>query len=261
MNFNYVVFILSKLFCLLLPRGKTRFFNILSRLSNKNWKYSRYNVKITNQNFEDLTYRLSLGAGYGFFYSRYLDRISEKFVFLDFGSNLGIYSLVSSYNSNCKYVIAFDPLPNIKKIILKNFKLNKVKGKFYNFGIYSKNIQRKLYTVKNHSGFSSIIKPDNKSNFINANFKNFLFLKKINANHKKYKFVIKIDVEGAEKILISELKKANMLKNTKSIFVEIRKPQLIQKKKSIINQLKKNNFVLKEFIEPHDYLFEKLSKN
>ena len=52
-----------------------------------------------------------------------------------------------------------------------------------------------------------------------------------------------------------------MLKNTKSIFVEIRKPQLIQKKKSIINQLKKNNFVLKEFIEPHDYLFEKLSKN
>tara|TARA_B110001450_G_C17571031_1_gene460780 strand:+ start:309 stop:1046 length:738 start_codon:yes stop_codon:yes gene_type:complete len=243
--------------CLLLPKGKTRVFNILSKLSTKDWKYSRYNVKITNQSFNDLTYRLSLGAGYGFFYSQYLKSLSKKFVFLDFGSNLGIYSLISSYNLNCKHLVAFDPLPNIKKIILKNFKLNKVNGKFYNFGIYNKNIKKKLYTIKNHSGISSIIKHNNKNNFINATFKNYLFLKKIESNYKKYNFIIKIDVEGAEQILINELKKSNILKSTKSIFVEIREPKLLFKKKSIISQLKKNNFFLKKFVKPHDYLFEK----
>ena len=258
MYFNYIIFVISKLLWFLLPRGKTRVFNILSKLSTKDWKYSRYKVKIANQSFEDLTYRLSLGAGYGFFYSQYLSNLSEKFIFLDFGSNLGIYSLISSFNSNCKYVVAFDPLPNIKKIILKNFKLNKVKGKFYNFGIYNKNIQKKLYIVKNHSGISSIIQQNNKSNFIKAKFKNYLFLNKIMKNYYRHNFIIKIDVEGAEKILINELKKSNILKNTKSIFVEIRKPKLLFKKKAIINQLKKNNFFLKKFIQPHDYLFEKL---
>ena len=118
---------------------------------------------------------LKFRRGLWFFLLSIFGSYIKKFVFLDFGSNLGIYSLISSYNPNCKYVVAFDPLPNIKKIILKNFRLNKVKGKFYNFGIYSKNIQRKLYTVKNHSWITSIIKQDNKGNFINANFKNFLF--------------------------------------------------------------------------------------
>ena len=258
MYFNYLIFTISKLLCLLLPRGKTRIFNILSRLSNKDWRYSSYNVKISNQSFNDLTYRLSLGGGYGFFYSQYLKNLSSKFIFLDFGSNLGIYSLISSCNLNCKYIIAFDPLPTIKKIILKNFRLNKVKGKFYNFGIYNKNVKKKLYTIKNHSGISSIIKHKNKNNFINANFKNYLFLKKIRLDNSKYNFIIKIDVEGAEQILINELKKANILKKTKSIYVEIRKPKLLLKKRIIINQLKKNNFTLKKFIKPHDYLFEKL---
>ena len=85
-----------------------------------------------------------------------------------------------------------------------------------------------------------------------------MFLKKIRLDNSKYNFIIKIDVEGAEQILINELKKANILKKTKSIYVEIRKPKLLLKKRIIINQLKKNNFTLKKFIKPHDYLFEKL---
>lgn len=143
MNFNYLVFIISRFFYTVLPKGRTRIFNILIRLSIKNWRYSYYNVKIINQNFTDLTYRLCLGGGYGKFYFSYLKKISKKFIFLDFGSNLGIYSLISNNNPNCKFIIAFDPLPQIKKIILKNFKLNKVKGSFYNVGIFNKNIKKK----------------------------------------------------------------------------------------------------------------------
>ena len=258
MTFNYLVFIISRLVYIVLPKGKTRIFNILIRLSIKNWKYSYYNVKITNQNFKDLTYRLCLGGGYGNFYFSYLKRISEKFIFLDFGSNLGIYSLISNNNPNCNFVLAFDPLPNIKKIIHKNFKLNKVKGNFYNIGIFNKNIKKKLYTVKNHFGASSIIKSKNTNKFVHVILKNYLFLKKIISKYKKNNYIIKIDVEGAEQTIINELEKSNILKNTHSIFIEIRKPNLLSKKRNIIAKLKKNNFVLKKFIKPHDYFFEKL---
>ena len=258
MFFNYLILIISKFFYTILPKGKTRIFNILIKLSVKNWRYSYYNVKIFNQNFNDLTYRLSLGGGYESFYYSYLKKISKKFIFLDFGSNLGIYSLISNSNPNCKYILAFDPLPEIKEIILKNFKLNKVKGNFYNIGIYNKNIKKKLYITKNHSGVSSIIKSKNTNNYILAEFKNSLFLKKITSKYKKKKFVIKIDVEGVEHNIIKELKKSNILKNTQSIFVEIRNPNILLKKSIITRQLKKSNFVLKRFIKPHDYLFEKL---
>ena len=68
MKFNYLILLISKFFYNFFPLGKTRIFNLIIKLSIKNWKYSYYNVKITNQNFNDLTYRLSLGGGYGKYY-------------------------------------------------------------------------------------------------------------------------------------------------------------------------------------------------
>ena len=258
MIFNYIIFLISRFFYIVFPKGKTGIFNFLIRLSIKDWKYSYYNVKIVNQNFKDLTYRLCLGGGYGDFYSLYLKKISEKFIFLDFGSNLGIYSLISNNNPNCKFILAFDPLPYIKKKIVKNFKLNKVNGIFYNIGIFDKNLKKKLFISKNHSGASSIIKSKQTSHYVSVVLKNYLFLKKIISKYKENNYVVKIDVEGAEYTVINELEKSNILKNTQSVFVEIRNPNLSVKKKKIITQLKKNKFFLKKFIKPHDYFFTKL---
>ncbi len=260
MIYNYLIFNLSRFLYIFLPIGKTRFFNILIRLSKNNWRYSYYGVKIINQKITDLTYRLSLGGGYGNFYFSYLNKFKKKFIFLDIGSNLGIYSLISNKNSYCKYILAFDPLPNIKGIIMKNFSLNKVNGKFYNIGIYKKNIKKKFYVSKNHSGKSSIIKSKDTNDYIFAEFRNYLFLKKIIKNLKKERFVVKVDVEGVEEDVIKELIKSDILKNTHSIFIEIQNKNLKKKKANLVKLLKKNKFVLKEFIEPHDYLFEKLQK-
>ena len=258
MIYNYIIFIVSKFLYIFLPKGKTRLFNTLIRLSKNNWRYSYYGVKVVDQKFNDLTYKLSLGGGYGNYYYSYLNKFKKKFIFLDIGSNLGIYSLISNNNSNCKYVLAFDPLPNIREIITKNFILNKVRGKFYNVGIYKKNIKKKLYIFKDHTGASSIINLEDTNNYIQAEFRNYLFLKKIIRNIKKKRFVVKIDVEGVEEGVIRELIKSNILKNTHSIFVEIQKHNLKKKKANLFKLLKKNKFVLKEFIQPHDYLFEKL---
>lgn len=121
-------------------------------------------------------------------------------------------------------------------------------------------LKKKLYITNNHSGASSIIKYKNKNKFIHVFLKNYKFLKKIISKYKKNNYVIKIDVEGAEQTIINELEKSNILKDTCSIFIEIRDPNHLSKKMHIAAKLKKNNFFLKKFIKPHDYLFEKLSK-
>ena len=65
MIYNYIIFIVSKFLYIFLPKGKTRLFNTLIRLSKNNWRYSYYGVKVVDQKFNDLTYKLSLGGGYG----------------------------------------------------------------------------------------------------------------------------------------------------------------------------------------------------
>ena len=238
MKFNYLILLISKFFYNFFPLGKTRIFNLIIKLSIKNWKYSYYNVKITNQNFNDLTYRLSLGGGYGKYYSNYLKKISHKFIFLDIGSNLGIFSLISNSNKNCKYIYAFDPLPKIKKVILENFRLNNVRGKFFNIGIYKKNIKKKLYISKKDSGSSSLIKGIKPQDYIKVQLKNSTFFKKKISNLEKKKIIIKIDAEGVEYDIIEELKKTNILDNTFSIFLEIKAPNVEFKKKKFYLYLK-----------------------
>ena len=73
-------------------KGKTRFYNILIRLSKNNWRYSYYGVKIVNQKITDLTYRLESWWWLWKLLFSYLNKFKKKFVFLDIGSNLGIYS-------------------------------------------------------------------------------------------------------------------------------------------------------------------------
>ena len=176
MIYNYIIFKLSRFLCIFLPKGKTRFYNILIRLSKNNWRYSYYGVKIVNQKITDLTYRLSNGGGYGNYYFSYLNKFKKKFVFLDIGSNLGIYSLISNNNPNCKkYILAFDPLPNIKEFIMKNFRLNKVKHKIeiLQYWDLQKKHKKKIYIFKDHSGKSSIIKSKATNDYIFAKFRNY----------------------------------------------------------------------------------------
>ena len=59
MIYNYIIFKLSRFLCIFLPKGKTRFYNILIRLS-KIIEILILWCKIVNQKITDLTYRLKL---------------------------------------------------------------------------------------------------------------------------------------------------------------------------------------------------------
>ncbi len=156
--YNYIIYIISDYLTKIFKIKEVGIYNFLIRLSLGNFKYSKYGVMLINQNLKENTYKFCLGGAYGNEYSNYLSSYNKQFIFLDVGSNIGLYSCIASKNLFCKNVYAFEPIKFICNIARANFQLNSVKGKIYKFGISSKNKIEKFYFNPNHTGLSSLIK-------------------------------------------------------------------------------------------------------
>mgnify|MGYP001257003869 CR=1 FL=1 len=256
--YNFVIYLFSKIILSILIFKKVRVYNLLINLSIGKFKYSRYGIKLINQNMQEKTYRFCLGGAYGFFFSNYLKEFKKNFILLDFGANIGLYSCIAAKNNNCNYIYSFEPIKIISEILKKNLKLNCANAKVFNYGIYSKNIQKKIYFDPFHTGQSSLLKKENK------NFKRKIICKFINSKKidkfipiKPIDYIVKIDVEGLEKIVLKELMSSKIFKNVKSIYIEINNPKdfsIIKKNLSKFNFKFKGPFV-KQLTK--DYLFIK----
>jgi len=258
--YNYSLHLIAIFISFLIYKKRVGIYNTLIQFSLGEYKFSRYNIMLSNQNFNDSTYRFCLGGAYDFFYSNYLLNEKKIFTFIDIGSNVGLYSCIASRNFNCQNIIAFEPVKSLYLKLIKNLKLNNVNADVYNFGIYSKNTKKYIYFNPDHQGMSSIYKKKN-SNFkkkFKCTFKNYKKLKNIFINKEK-NYVVKIDVEGAENSVIEQLIKSKIIRYISSIFVEIGSKSDLR---SIKSKLKKKNFLLNKSINikfTNDYLF--INKN
>lgn len=256
--YNYIIYIISLLLTKLFIYKKVGIYNLFIKLSFGNFKYSIYGVKLSNKNKKDNTYRYCIGGAYGNNYADYLKFYKSNFIFLDIGSNIGLYSCIASRNKNCKYIYSFEPVKKLCNEIYKNFKLNGVKGKVLKLGISKKNGLQNIYFRPEHTGMSSLIKKKNKdfSKILKCRFVNSKGLNKIIKN-KTRNYLVKIDVEGLEKIVLKELAKTKFFKFVNSLLIEINNSNDIEK---INKMLKKKNFYLfKDFKSnlTNDYLFIK----
>ena len=254
--YNYILYRFSVVISNIFIFKTVSVYNFLINFSIGKYKYSKYGIKLLNQsNFEN-TYKFCLGAAYGYYYSNYLIKIKKKFVFLDIGANIGLYSCLASKNNNCEFIYAFEPVKKINNIAKKNFILNNVNGYALDVGIYKKNTMKHIFFNPLHTGMSSLLKKNNKNfkNKIACKFINYKKLNKVLTN-RPINYLVKIDVEGLEKIVLKELIKSKMFNFVSSIFIEISNPKdLIFLK----NKLKKFKFNLigpfnKQFTK--DYLF------
>ena len=143
--YNYIIHLFSALISNLVLVKKVWVYNTLIKFSLGNYKYSRYKIKLLNQNLNENTYKFCLGGAYDHFYSNYLRNINYKFIFIDIGSNIGLYSCIADTNRNCKKVISFEPIKSLCLSIKKNLKLNEVNGQVLNVGIYAKNSYKNIY--------------------------------------------------------------------------------------------------------------------
>ena len=256
-SYNYIIHIISLILSKIFKFKEVSFYNLFIRLSLGKFKFSKYGVLLHNQRLNENTYKFCMGGAYGDQYSKYLENYPKKFIFLDIGSNIGLYSCIASRNNYCKNIYSFEPLKFICSVIKKNFRLNAVKGKIIDSGIYSQNTKKDIFFDSKHTGVSSIIKKKNKyyTKKFKCTFINHKKLDKIFSKDKILNYLVKIDVEGVEKIVILELIKTKNFKYVSSIWIEINN----FKEMSIISKiLSKQKFILvKEFKSKltKDYLF------
>lgn len=126
-----------------------------------------------------------------------LKNINEYSLFIDAGSCVGDYCvLLSKYGLRC---IAFEPVPDTYKVLLKNLELNKLSGKVeaFQFGLGNVNKQVRFEIKQVNTGASHIDRDNNPSNpFCEIRtFDAVIAELKIDL-HKKILF--KLDVEGME---------------------------------------------------------------
>lgn len=213
---NKILFLITKILVQIIRFKKVYIFNIITKFFYLgNFCYSYYNVRLYNPEFKDPTFRYCNGGAYGNFYYYYLKNLKNKFQFIDVGANIGIYSLISSRNSECLKIDSFEP--NLK--IYNNLKLNLSKINYayaHNLAISDTVGQLNFYIDPNSSGSSKINEKKFNTSIttINRDFLKKLVLKNIKIN-------IKIDVEGHEYLVLNEIMNSFNHDQIYSIYVEI----------------------------------------
>jgi FkbM family methyltransferase len=169
-------------------------------------------------NYDDRTFRLAC-IGYRNHLENILSQIHQPMIFLDIGANQGIFSLVASKNKYFKQIHAFEPNPNLCKILNQNFLRNKLsRFKIHPYALGKQNSHSFLSTPKGHSGAGKITRKKNTA--IKVNCKNRVYLNQ-QFRSLGLPIFLKIDVEGMEFLVLQEILASVLVKNVKFIFVEL----------------------------------------
>jgi len=174
---------------------------------------------VMHVNRNDKTNIYALCGEYGNVISNHIKTIGRGDVFIDIGTNYGLFSLLASKQVGDKgYVFSFEPNPVIYSYYLDNIRANKCRNIIpFHCAIAPQDGLMGLTFEQNHSGKSHL---SSVGDFTVPTFNpaNWIFLTE---NIAERNIHIKIDVEGYEAEILKVLKAAPWFKNIKSIVVEI----------------------------------------
>jgi FkbM family methyltransferase len=185
-------------------------------VTKSNYVLSNYGVWLS-KNTGDKTFNLSL-LGYRNKLEKFLSRVSEPCIFIDVGANQGIFSILAAKNQNFAEIHAFEPNLQVVHFLENNFKYNNVhNGVIHKFAINSKSGTFKFLVPENHSGAGMLStgRANMEVECVNYGYLNKVF-KKLN-----YSYFIKIDVEGSELIVLTELLRSEIKYYINKIFIEV----------------------------------------
>ncbi len=170
-------------------------------------------------NRQDKTNIYALCGEYGHVISNHVKKIQAGEVFIDIGTNYGLFSLMASRQVGPQgFVFSFEPNPAIYGDFLANINYNECRNIIpFHCAVSDKSQLMGLSFEKGHSGKSHL----SESGFFTVptfNPAEWVFL----ANKIGDKNVhVKIDVEGYEAGILKIISAAPWFKNVKSIVVEI----------------------------------------
>ena len=175
--------------------GRTKTFKIPKEIS---FKSKSYNIFFPN-GYEKIFSEVLLDDEY------FLDYINEKIsTVIDIGANLGIFSIASKLHFPETIIIAFEPNPNVFKILEKNSKV--FNYKCVKKGIGSKKTKCKLIEGGSHGELTSI--DENENGNIEVISLDCIF----DLYNIKYIDLLKMDIEGNEYNVLSNCNKLNSIK-------------------------------------------------
>lgn len=185
---------------------------------------SIYGVRLTG-NWEDSTFRMYLFGSYGFFLSDFLARQRASFVFLDIGANQGLYSILAARNPACRAVHAFEPVAPVADLLEANLALNHAQRVVVHRQAISDKAGRiQIAFDPRHSGTSSIapVRDDAALAGLRTTILETIEHKTLDAmiSAGDARILIKIDVEGHEETVVSEISKCSFLPRVAAIFYE-----------------------------------------
>lgn len=149
---------------------------------------------------------------YGYGFSTLLSKIDFPFSFIDIGSNAGLYSLIAASNRHCGACYAFEPNPHVYRDLLDNISINDVRNiDAYNVAVSDKVGSLLFVAPTHHSGVGHIISHSvDATDAIKVQSVNHHFFDSLAAKDLRPK-IIKIDVEGDEPCVISQLIQSKLL--------------------------------------------------
>lgn len=251
-----------------LPRAVSRIAKSLIKkavkygpLRKDGYTQSLYGVWLKDQ-WADATFRFCATASYGFFYSNWIENTNGS-IFIDVGSNQGLYSLIAAKNPAITSVYAFEPQPNIFENFKKNIERNSAqKIQAFPYAISGKSEEREMHIKEGHSGAGTLREeaiPESKfGRSIRIVTVDKSFLDSNIQVQSTAKIAVKIDTEGHEAQVLQELMSSKLWGNVFNIFYEVDERYIDNVE--ILDRLKADGFevIYQNGSKPHyDLMLEK----
>lgn len=181
---------------------------------------SAYGIWIT-PNLGDFNFIAYRNGGYGYYLSGFLHSRKAEFVFLDIGSNQGLYAIIAAQNKNCRQVFAFEPVASTAGFLDANVQLNGCdnvtvirKAVTENEGV------QKIQTKEFHTGVATLRQDA-------AGFDDVVEIQTINkegldklVTPNGPQIIVKIDVEGHELVVLEQVLQSGFRDRINTIFYE-----------------------------------------
>ena len=206
-------------YCRSLPRfrGKQRGLKVMKSLPCE-FGRSYYGPRMA-WNPTDSTYRACMVGAYGRFISEVIASQDQPFTFLDIGSNQGLYALCASANPNCERVFAFEPNPATFAYLARNIEANGRRDLVTAFNAaIAETPSVELSVPDQHSGAASMFGTGTRITVPSVSSDD---MARAFDSSRGSRIIAKIDVEGAETIVLGVLKNLGFLQKIDMIIIEI----------------------------------------
>jgi FkbM family methyltransferase len=183
---------------------------------------STYGV-LLSPNWSDKTFRYCVFGTYGRDLSSYLESYPEPFHFLDIGSNQGLYALVAAKNPHCKKILAFEPVAETFALLEKNVAINAMGDRIdpLKLAISEQAGTASIAIDSHHSGTASMAGGATSQSAAVEQIETIDAAMLDALVPEGLPIVVKVDVEGFEKTVITELSRSRHFGRMVSIFYEV----------------------------------------